>query len=72
VVRRDIELIPRCEPRPGRLKRCTKCLQWWTIECFTRDPSSPDFHERRCKACRAERRNHLRALARASSRSEDA
>jgi len=48
-----------------RVKTCTTCREPWPLECFTRDPSSPDGHERRCKACRYERRD---ALARGAVR----
>jgi hypothetical protein len=57
--------IPRVTPPPGRLKQCTgPCGKWFPIECFTKDPTSPDGRERRCKACRYERRRELKKGAR--------
>lgn len=49
--------IPRCEPRPERLKRCNSCKHWLPVVAnFDRDKKSPDFHARTCKACKSEMR----------------
>jgi hypothetical protein len=59
--------IPRTDPSPDRLKRCTSCKDWLPVRCFTKDKTAPDGRERRCKACRYARRAFLarkrRALA---------
>jgi hypothetical protein len=44
--------VPRCEPSPDRLKRCTKCHEWLPIGCFHRRKGSPDFHATECRLCK--------------------
>ena len=44
--------LPRIEPSPDRLKRCTKCYEWLPIGCFHRRQKSPDFHATECRLCK--------------------
>jgi len=55
--------IPRVKPRPTRSKMCPQCDQWLAIDSFSLDRKRADGRESRCRACRADRRNRLRSLA---------
>jgi len=56
--------IPRTEPNPERLKRCTgPCGEWLPIDCFQRDKARADGRRGDCRACRKERRAELKAGA---------
>lgn len=57
--------IPRLEPRPGRLKRCSRCRLWLPVsQSFTRDRACPDGYRGECSDCRRERRRALEHGAR--------
>ena len=51
--------IPRCDPRPERLKRCAICKDWLPADCFQHDRKNPDRRRHDCRACRKERREQL-------------
>lgn len=60
-------MIPRVEPRPDRLKRCSKCKDWFPINCFPRDRQHPDGHRNECKSCRSQNRKDNRNIGRGIS-----
>lgn len=44
-------------------KWCSDCRDWWPRACFQRDRTGNDGLRSQCKACRAERRQALKAGA---------